>query len=247
MADASANEPAPVPAALGRNLTFGLLDAVGRAVVVGDYEGKPFPTEADLAQQYGVSRSVTREALKMLAAKGLLGARPKQGTFVRPQEHWNLFDTDLLRWLLDRKFSVALLRQFNELRVGVEPQAARLAARRARPAQVAAIAAGLQRMRDAEQGLDDALEADIEFHVAILRASGNPFYIQFRDIVGTALRTSIRFTNRIAGRTASIADHAAVHAAIAGGNEDAAFAAMRNLIDDVLDLIESTEGGPAAE
>ena len=232
------------PTGLGRNLTFGLLDAVGRAVVLGEYEERAFPTEADLAVHYGVSRSVTREALKMLAAKGLLSARPKQGTFVRPQEHWNLFDTDVLRWLLDRKFSIALLRQFSELRAGVEPAAAALAARRARPAQVAAIAAGLQRMRDAELGHDDALEADIDFHVAILRASGNPFYIQFRDIVATALRTSIRFTNRIAGRTASIADHAAVHDAIAGGDEASAFAAMRKLIDEVLDLIDSSESRP---
>lgn len=242
---AGATETSSIPDGLGRNLTFGLLDAVGRAVVVGEYEGRSFPTEADLAQQYGVSRSVTREAVKMLAAKGLLGARPKQGTFVRPHDQWNLFDADVLRWLLDRKFSVGLLRQFNELRVGVEPQAAAIAAKRARPAQVAAIAAGLQRMRDAESGIDDALDADIEFHVAILRASGNPFYIQFRDIVSTALRTSIRFTNRIAGRTASIADHAAVHAAIAAGNDADAFEAMRKLIDDVLDLIEGTDDAPA--
>lgn len=238
---AEVNETSVLANGLGRNLTFGLLDAVGRAVVVGEYEERPFPTEADLAQQYGVSRSVTREALKMLAAKGLLGARPKQGTFVNPQDQWNLFDTDVLRWLLDRKFSVALLRQFNELRIGVEPQAAALAAKRARPAQVAAIAAGLQRMRDAENGHDDALDADIEFHVAIMRASGNPFYIQFRDIVTTALRASIRFTNRVAGRTASIADHAAVQAAIASGDEAAAFTAMRKLIDDVLDLIEGSD------
>lgn len=235
-----ANEISALPAGLGRNLTFGLLDAVGRAVVVGEYEDRPFPTEAELGQRYGVSRAVTREALKMLAAKGLLGARPKQGTFINPQDQWSLFDTDVLRWLLDRKFSVGLLQQFNELRIGVEPQAAALAAKRARPVQVAAIAAGLQRMRDAENGQDDALEADIEFHVAIMRASGNPFYIQFRDIVTTALRSSIRFTNNIAGHTASIADHAAVHAAIARGDEAAAFSAMRKLIDDVLDLIEGS-------
>jgi DNA-binding FadR family transcriptional regulator len=233
------------PVGLGRNLTFGLLDAVGRAVVVGEYEDRTFPTEAELAVQYGVSRSVTREALKMLAAKGLLSARPKQGTFVRPQEHWNLFDTDVLRWLLDRRFSVSLLRQFNELRIGVEPQAAALAAKRARPAQVAAIATGLERMRSAERGMDDSLEADIEFHVAILRASGNPFYIQFRDIVTTALRTSIRFTNRISGRTASIDDHAAVHTAIAAGDEAVARDAMRKLIDDVLVLIDSMQDASA--
>lgn len=240
---ADTNDTVTLSAALGRNLTFGLLDVVGRSIVVGDYEREAFPTEADLAVRYGVSRSVTREALKMLAAKGLLSARPKQGTFVRPQEEWNLFDTDVLRWLLDRKFSVALLRQFNELRVGVEPPAAALAAKRARPAQVAAIAAGLERMQNAERGDDDSLDADIAFHVAILRASGNPFYIQFRDIVETALRTSIRFTNRIAGRTASIADHAMVHAAIASGKPEVAFDAMRKLIDDVLGLIDSSESG----
>lgn len=59
-------------------------------------------------------------------------------------------------------------------------------------------------MRAAEEGIDDTLDADIAFHVAVLRASGNLFYAQFRDVVSTALRTSIRFTNRIAGRTASI-------------------------------------------
>ena len=64
---------------LGRNLTYGLLDALGRAIVTGRYESAPFPTEAELAKQHGVSRSVTREAVKMLTAKGLLIARPRQG------------------------------------------------------------------------------------------------------------------------------------------------------------------------
>src|SRR3546814_17413962 len=89
-------------------------------------------------------------------------------------------------------------------------------------------------MREAEIGRDDTLDADIAFHVAVLYASGNPFYAQFRDVVDTALRTSIRFTNRIAGRSASIDDHAAVHEAIAAGKPDQAEHAMRNLIDDVL-------------
>lgn len=224
---------------LGRNLTYGLLETLGRSIVVGLYQDRPFPTEADLAKQHGVSRSVTREAVKMLSAKGLLNARPKQGTFVQADENWNLFDTDVLRWMLDRKLSIGLLRQFNELRVAVEPRAAALAAKRAAPAQVAAIAAGLSRMRDAERGLDDTLDADIAFHVAVLRASGNPFFIQFRDMVSTALRTSIRFTNRIAGRSASIDGHAAVYDAIAKGNPSAARDAMMHLIDDVLTLIEN--------
>lgn len=227
-----------------RNLTFGMLEVLGRAIVVGDYHVRRFPTEAELAKQHGVSRSVTREAVKMLAAKGLLAARPKLGTFIQHQDSWNLFDSDVLRWLLDRKLSISLLRQFNELRIAVEPQAAALAARRAAPNHVAAIAAGLQRMRNAELGEEDVLDADIAFHVAVLQASGNPFFIQFRDTVSTALRTSIRFTNRIAGRTASIEDHSAVYDAIAAGDPERAHTAMRCLIDDVLALIERAVAEP---
>lgn len=225
---------------LGRNLTYGLLDALGRAIVVGDYKCLDFPTEGELAQKHGVSRQVTREAVKMLAAKGMLSARPKHGTFLQPDENWNLFDQDVLRWLLDRKFSISTLRHFNELRLAVEPQAAALAAIRGTAAQVYAISQGLVRMRAAENGLDDSLEADIAFHVAVLRASDNPFLAQFKEVVTTALRTSIRFTNRIAGRTASVADHAAVYEAIAKHDADGASRAMRHLIDEVLTLIEKS-------
>src|SRR3569623_3768376 len=79
------------PDALGRNLTFSLLDALGRAIVTGAYEDKRFPTEAELAAEHAVSRSVTREAVKMLTAKGLLTARPRKGTSIQPASSWNLF------------------------------------------------------------------------------------------------------------------------------------------------------------
>jgi len=229
---------------LGRNLTYGLLESLGRAIVTGAYDARPFPTEAELARQHGVSRSVTREAVKMLTAKGLLSARPRQGTMVQPTSRWNLFDTDVLRWLLDRTFSIDLLRQFNELRVAIEPEAAALAAIHADDAQRAAIAAGLDRMKAAEDGRDDTLDADIAFHVAVLRASGNPFYAQFREMVGTALRTSIRFTNRFRGRTASVPEHEAVKDAIFAGDPEKARQAMRGIIVDVLGLIGEAGRGP---
>ncbi|WP_447727152.1 FadR/GntR family transcriptional regulator [Sphingomonas koreensis] len=230
---------------LGRNLTYGLLDNLGRAIVTGRFEREPFPTEAELAKQHGVSRSVTREAVKMLTAKGLLSARPRQGTVVQPTTTWNLFDTDVLRWLLERQFSVDLLRQFNQLRVAIEPEAAALAARFAGEDDLQRISEGLARMKAAEKGMDDTLEADIAFHVAILRGSGNPFYAQFRDVVTTALRTSIRFTNRLKGHSASVPDHAAVRDAILARDPDAARVAMRALIGDVLELIDAAEGGKA--
>ena len=232
---------------LGRNLTYGLLDSLGRAIVTGRYDDAAFPTEAELAKQHAVSRSVTREAVKMLTAKGLLSARPRQGTSVQPAASWNLFDSDVLRWILERQFTIELLVQFSQLRIAIEPEAAALAARFATAVDQARIAAGLARMEAAERGEEDPLEADIAFHVAILEASQNPFYAQFREVVATALRTSIRFTNRIKGRTASIADHGAVQRAIATHDPANARAAMQRLIGDVLDLINTHAARAAAE
>lgn len=225
----------------GQNLTYTLLDDLGRAIVTGVYNDRPFPTEADLAKHHAVSRSVTREAVKMLTAKGLLTARPRKGTTVQPPSRWNLFDTDVLRWLLERKFSLELLRQFSELRIAIEPEAAALAARAADPEAIEAIGAGYRRMEAAEAGDDDPLEADIAFHIAILQASANPFYQQFRDVVTTALRTSIRFTNRFKGRTASLPQHLAVLSAIQKRNPKRAKMAMLALIADVMTLIADAE------
>ncbi len=234
----SAIEPSRTPAPSGRNLTYGMLDALGRGIVTGRWDGRRFPTEAEIAREHGVSRSVTREAVKMLTAKGLLTARPRTGTSVQPQSCWNLFDPDVLRWLLERKFSLDLLRQFSELRVAIEPAAAALAAR---SGDAGAIEAGFARMVAAEAGADDPLDSDIDFHVAVLNASGNPFYMQFRDVVATALRTSIRFTNGIVGHTASLPAHEAVLIAIRERRPEQAHAAMKRIIEDVRMLIGQAE------
>jgi DNA-binding FadR family transcriptional regulator len=228
-------------AGAGPNLTYLMLDTLGKAIVTGRFEETPFPTEFDLARQHNVSRSVTREAVKMLTAKGLLTARPRKGTSVQPAANWNLFDPDVLRWLLERKFSLELLRQFTELRIAIEPAAAALAARAADAEGIAAIHAGFKRMAAAEAGADDPLDADIAFHLAILRASANPFYAQFQDVVSTALRTSIRFTNRFKGRTASLSQHYAVLNAIEKRQPETAQAGMHGLIADVMALIADAE------
>lgn len=231
----------------GRNLTYNMVDRIGRAIVVGDYDAKPFPTEAELAREYGVSRSVTREAVKMLTAKGMLHARPRKGTTVRSRDHWSLFDTDILRWLLERRLSIDLLVQFSQLRIALEPEAAALAAIHASDVERAAISAGLARMRAAELGEDDGLEADIAFHVAILEGSRNPFFVQLRDMVETALRTSIRFTNHIEGRTANVGEHGAVHDAILAGDAPRARQAMQAIIASVFTVIDAAPREAATE
>lgn len=221
------------------NLTQSITQELGIAIVTGSYTpDNPFPVEAKLCKQFKASRSVLREAVKMLTAKGLLSARPRQGTRVQPEKNWNLLDPDVLRWLLKRRFSLALLAEFTEIRLSVEPMAASLAARRASKAEQLAIEQALARMEAAQRGDDNPLQSDAAFHIAILDASGNRFYIQFEDMVETALQFSIRFTNRFKGvEFASVAEHKKVLDAILARDPEEAKAAMESLISDALALI----------
>lgn len=217
-------------AQLGHNLTFGLLHAIGGAIAAGDYDDKPFPAEAELAGRYGTSLSVTREAVKMLAAKGLLASRPRQGTQVRPVECWSLLDTDVLRWLLQRRHAADVLGQFDQLRIAIEPAAAEFAARFAWPRGVRRISECLERIALCERLREDPIEPQVAFHAAILQASRNPFYAQFQDAVGTALRISNRMRRRSGDPTPELAGYAAVCSAIADGDWEQARQAMHRVV-----------------
>ncbi|MEP6547014.1 MAG: FadR/GntR family transcriptional regulator [Gammaproteobacteria bacterium] len=232
----------------GQNLTYTVANSIGAAIVTGVYSAdNPIPIEAELCRQYEASRSVVREAVKMLTAKGLLGSRPRLGTWVQPETNWNLLDPDVLGWLLERKYSPALLIEFTELRLAVEPGAAALAARLAGAEEKAAIRSAIERMAAADRGDDDPLDSDIAFHVAVLRASRNRFYAQLTGFAATALRFSIRTTNRYKGvQLASVADHKKVADAIIGGRPAAAGEAMRKLIQEALDLINKREAAQVA-
>jgi DNA-binding FadR family transcriptional regulator len=227
----------------GQNLTYRIVQTLGIAIVSGVYSEKnPFPIEADLCKQFGASRSILREAVKMLTAKGLLSARPRQGTWVQPEENWNLLDPDVLHWLLERKPSHSLLREFAQVRLAVEPTAAALAALMATPESKATIKAAIRRMAAADAGGDDPLASDIAFHVAVLRASGNRFFAQLSGVTEAALRFSIRMQNRFKGvRRASVADHRKISDAILAGDPDQAEEATRALIQEALDLIDKAE------
>jgi len=225
---------------VGHNLTYTIVQQLGQAIVTGVYNASnSFPIEADLCKQLGASRSVLREAVKMLTAKGLLRARPRQGTSVEPEQHWNLLDPDVLRWLLERKFSLSLLAEFTEVRLAIEPMAAHLAARHATPDSIAGLHRAIERMKAAEHGEDDPLASDIAFHVAVLHASGNRFYMQFEEFIGTALRISIRLTNQIKGvAMANVNLHRKVLDAIEAGDARKAQSVMDVLLQEVVKLIE---------
>ena len=225
----------------GYNLTHGIVQKLGASIVSGAYSrDDKFPTEADLCKQFGTSRSILREAVKMLTAKGLVGARPRQGTWVESEHHWNFLDPDVLGWLLERKLDIALLEEFTEMRLAVEPLAAALAAERAEESDLLLIQNSLARMRAAERGDDDPYESDIAFHVAVLMASRNRLMGQLQELIGTALRFSIRLTNRFKGvEFASVEAHEAVAEAIARRRPKAAAKAMTFIINEAMELIRN--------
>ena len=223
----------------GVNITRGLVEQIGGAIVRGDYlSGNRLPTEADLSAQFQASRTVTREAIKMLTGKGLVKSWPKRGTVVEDEEQWNLMDSDVLAWLLDRRPSIDLVRDFLNMRLAIEPAAAFMAANKR--ANTDEIVAALRLMRDADRGLGDTLDADSAFHAAVLRASSNRFFSQMAPLVGTALRMTARLTNRIKGVTGpNVDDHERILIAISNGKAREARRATTALIQEALDLIQS--------
>jgi DNA-binding FadR family transcriptional regulator len=206
-----------------------------------------FPFESELCKKYEASRPVVREAVKMLTAKGLLRQRQKVGIVVQPEAHWNLLDPDVLKWLLEREFSIDLLIDFTEIRMAIEPRASALAAHSATGPQRRNILNAIDRMFAAERGEDDALEADIAFHVSVLEASNNRFMRQFQDLTESTLRFSIRRTNAYAGVSrASAIDHKRVATAIIEGDPSRATRLMRDLIQGALDLLLTAGGHPTS-
>lgn len=224
-------------------VTRNIVQDLGVRIVTGQFEKTPFPSESMLCEQYGAARTVTREAVKMLTAKGLITSRPRQGITIAPEDNWNLFDPDVMRWLLERKFSLQLLIEFIQIRLVLEPGAAAIAAKAATAEDKAAISHAIKRMYAAEDGQDDALASDIAFHVAVLHASHNRFFKQLRDMIATALQISITRTNEMSGvAVGSARDHEQVAKYILAGDSDRAAKSMRKLIAGTLELIEGASG-----
>ena len=222
------------------NLTYQLTHDLGTAIVKGKYKvGDGLPTEAELCTEYDVSRSATREAVKMLSAKGLIVSRPKKGIRVLPESNWNMFDTDVLTWILSSNPSLSLLKSFTEVRAAIEPQAAALAATNATFEDIEGIENALVRMEQSEKGLDDPLDADIAFHTAVLKASGNCFIMQLSEFISTALRVSIRYTNNTKGEQGDIKKHADILDTIKSRNPEKAHSAVKTILDEALELINS--------
>lgn len=222
------------------NLSQRMSQELGRQIVCGFYrKTRGLPTEAELCEQFGVSRSAVREAVKMLSAKGLITSKPRQGIRIQPEEQWNIFDSDLLRWALESNPSLEMLREYLQMRIAIEPEAAALAARHATEEQISVIAAAIDQLAAAEGDSEAALEADIAFHISILYGSNNRFYIRLRDFIQTALRVSFGYTQQLKDNfQGALEDHLKILNAIKNRNPDRAKHSMLLLVDETLGLIE---------
>lgn len=192
-------------------------------------EGSLLPADTELMARFGVSRTVLRESLKTLAAKGLIQPKTRVGTRVLERARWNLFDPDMLRWHLDCGIGRDLLAHLADVRMALEPVAASLAARRRGEADISALYAILARMAAPEATPEDFAAADLEFHLSIARLSGNPFFRSACALIEVALAASFSITSPVndpAARAVSLATHGAVVDAIASGNGDAAASAI---------------------
>ncbi len=194
--------------------------------------GARLPDETALSEQLGVSRTVVREAIKVLASKGLVEARPRIGMQVRPRRHWNLLDSDVLAWRYEAGPDQGFLEDISEVRGIIEPPAAALAAGRATDDEVERILALCTRMEEAaDDDGDDYIDADMSFHTAVLDACHNDLLAQLSDTITMALRLSRRLTATVPGSSrAAMPTHWAVARAIAGRAPRTAETAMRDLL-----------------
>jgi DNA-binding FadR family transcriptional regulator len=215
------------------NLHGQIVHTLGRRILRGDIR----PGDAVQAgSALPASRTALREAIRVLAAKGLVEAKPKIGTRVTPRESWNLLDPDVMAWQHDGLPRSMLLGKLTEVRAVIEPRAAAFAALRADEAALAALETAVRDMGAALDGskstdVDAFVEADMRFHLTILRASGNDLLEQMTRVVYSALIVSFRTTSRLPGSARrSLPKHRAILRAIAARQPERAQSAMESLI-----------------
>lgn len=217
-----------------RGLHGEVVYTIGRRIVSGELKpGDPLPPEDQLTADFAASRTVLREAVRVLAAKGLVEARPKTGTRVRRREEWNILDPDVLSWRVDDTHDPQLYAEMNEVRLAIEPVAARLAATRASEDELAGIEEAYLAM---EAGVSDQsayLAADLRFHDRILAGCHNELLTHLGAVLRAVLQNTFELTTRPkSSRKRALPLHKAIMDGLAARDEDLAETAARALIAD---------------
>jgi len=223
-----------------KNVHGNTVDHLGEAIVAGRYAaGASIPPEPLLGEELGVSRTVVREAVKSLVAKGLVSTGPKVGTRVLADDHWNWFDPDVIVWKSKAGLTPEFLRDLQDLRRVVEPAAVRLAAARATAQDIADIEAAYAGMKKAVEEGGDYVTFDLRFHQGLLRACHNRMLAQMSKALSALLRTSFEIsTTRKDGPRNSLPLHRAVLDAVIAHNPAKAEKAILVLIDGAREDIE---------
>lgn len=223
-----------------KNVHGNTVDYLGSAIVAGRFGvGGALPPEPLLCEELGVSRTVVRESVKSLVAKGLIQTGPKVGTRVRPGAQWNWFDADVIGWQAKAGLTPEFVRDLQDLRLIVEPAAVKLAAARATPADIDSIEDAFAGMKRAVEGGGDYVTYDLRFHQGLLCASHNRMLVQMSHSLSALLRTSFEIsTVRKDGPRNSLPLHRAVLDAVRVGNAAKAGRAILVLIEDAHKDIE---------
>jgi len=220
------------------------LDLLGEAIVSRRYAvGTPMPAEPLLCEAFGVSRTVVREAVKSLVAKGLIVTGPKLGTRVLPDENWNWFDPDVITWQARVGLTPEFLRDLQDLRRAFEPAAVRLAAERATAEDIAEIEAAYAGMKHAVEFGGDYVSFDLRFHNGLLRSARNRMLAQMSKALHALLRTSFEIsTIKQDGPAQSLPMHRAVLDAVIARDPARAEQAIIELIDGAREDIDEVLG-----
>ncbi len=223
-----------------KNIHGHTLDTLGQAILAGEYPvGASLPPEPVLCETLGVSRTVVREAIKSLIAKGLLITGPKLGTRVLSDDQWNWFDPDVIGWQADAGLTPEFLRDLQELRLVVEPAAVRMAAEKATDADIAQLEDAYQGMKNAIENGGNYVVHDLRFHQGLLHASHNRMLVQMGKALAALLRTSFEISTRIKdGPRSSLPLHRAVLDAVIAHSPAKAERALMILINGANDDIE---------
>lgn len=206
---------------------------LGRAIVSGRYKpGDLLNGEILASERLQVSRTAYREAVRILAAKGLVRPRPKMGTQVTPEEQWHWLDPDVLSWIFQSEPAEHLLANLFELRQIIEPESAALAAIKRTNADLAAMEIALEAMRRYTLADERGQRADQDFHSTLLRASGNVFIVSLINGIGAAIRWTTIFKQRRSPLPRDpMPEHVRVYKAVADADPKSARKAMAELID----------------
>ena len=205
-------------------------------IVAGSYpQGAILPGDVELMDRFGVSRTVLREALRTLAAKGLIQPKARIGTRVRDKANWNLFDPDVLIWHAQTGFDTKFLGYLSEMRMALEPEAAALASQRRTPLQLQHLYGWVEKMGADDVTPEGFVDADLNFHLTVAAAGGNPFLRSISTLIEVALVALLTISSPVEEplrHARSVASHRRIADAIARRDEDGAREAMKAVVEE---------------